>query len=353
MTTDTLSADPGAAEQALACARAALPHWGLQAASLRFVSARENIVFRADAPDDAAYALRIHRPGYHSLAELRSENAWTTALSDAGIDTPRPVPSLQGEPYVASPWPGESPRMVGLVAWIEGVPMWDALRAGGIDHPALMADIGALIARMHNQASDWRLPEGFTRPLLDADGLIGRQPWWGSFWDLPEYTQAQARLIEAARSRMHRQLLGHARGIDRFSIIHSDVLPQNVLLRQGRPVVFDFDDSAFGWHMYDLAVALIGFIQQDDFPVLRRALLHGYRRERALPDDGQALLSLLLVARQLVQIGWMNHRVRESLRISATQTISREALLRPRIINTLQTCTRLLDGEQPFPIPED
>ena len=40
------------------------------------------------------YALRIHRAGDDDLAELLAESAWTTALSNAGIPTPRPVPTL-------------------------------------------------------------------------------------------------------------------------------------------------------------------------------------------------------------------------------------------------------------------
>jgi len=41
-------------------------------------------VFRVDSEDGRAYALRVHRPGYHTLAELESEPHWTAALNEAG-----------------------------------------------------------------------------------------------------------------------------------------------------------------------------------------------------------------------------------------------------------------------------
>ena len=68
----------GPNRQAAHCARAALTHWGLSDAELAFASARENIVYRVDTRNGASFALRLHRPGYHSLPELRSENQWTT-----------------------------------------------------------------------------------------------------------------------------------------------------------------------------------------------------------------------------------------------------------------------------------
>ena len=66
----------------------AIGHFDVDAIASTFVSSSENIVYRIDARDGHRYALRVHRPGYHTLAELESENAWTRALSAAGVETP-------------------------------------------------------------------------------------------------------------------------------------------------------------------------------------------------------------------------------------------------------------------------
>ena len=72
---------------ARAIAETALPHWGLQPERMELVSRSENIVFRLETPN-GAHALRLHRPGYHTLAELESELQWTRALNAAGVQAP-------------------------------------------------------------------------------------------------------------------------------------------------------------------------------------------------------------------------------------------------------------------------
>ena len=47
----------------------ALTEWELEDARIQPVGISENITFRVDAVDKR-YVLRIHRPGYHTLAEL-------------------------------------------------------------------------------------------------------------------------------------------------------------------------------------------------------------------------------------------------------------------------------------------
>ena len=53
------------------------------------MSLAENVTYRVvDRRDGVAYALRLHRPWYHTLDELISERAWIRALADAGIAVP-------------------------------------------------------------------------------------------------------------------------------------------------------------------------------------------------------------------------------------------------------------------------
>jgi len=69
-----------------AVAERALPEWRLGETKTELISRSENVVFRVDTRDGKAYALRVHRPGYHTLAELESEPIWTAAghKADAG-----------------------------------------------------------------------------------------------------------------------------------------------------------------------------------------------------------------------------------------------------------------------------
>ncbi|MCZ6544604.1 MAG: phosphotransferase, partial [Chloroflexi bacterium] len=99
-----------------AIAQRALPHWDLQPARIKLISRSENTVFRIDTAGGRTYALRIHRPGYHTLPELESERHWTAALNDAGRD------------YVTISTTNGSPRrVVGLVDWVDGVSLRDVI----------------------------------------------------------------------------------------------------------------------------------------------------------------------------------------------------------------------------------
>ena len=79
----------------------------------------------------------------------------------------------------------------------------------------------------------------------------------------------------------------------------------------------DFDDCAFGWYAYDIAVAL--YHQQDSsrFDDLQRAFVRGYRTRRALGDDVVALIPMFLLVRGMAVIGWLDQRPE----IDVTRTI--------------------------------
>ncbi len=87
------------ADSYLRAAQFALAAWHLSATHIELVSHSENIVYRVYADDGARYALRLHRPGYHNLAELNSEQLWTAALAATGIDVPSAIPLPAGDYY--------------------------------------------------------------------------------------------------------------------------------------------------------------------------------------------------------------------------------------------------------------
>ena len=171
-----------------AIAEQSLPSWGLLPEAMDLVSRSENTVFRLEVPDGQRFALRIHRPGYHTLPELESELLWTQALNDAGIRVPVGVRTLDGPGYATIPTPdGESSRAVGLVNWLEGELLSSVIEdetdaTGAVDH---FHQIGRVLAAMNNQASAWAPPPAFTRHAFDVPGYVGEDPFWGRFWDIP------------------------------------------------------------------------------------------------------------------------------------------------------------------------
>lgn len=287
----------------------ALRQWDLGPAVAELVSQSENIVFRVDAEDGRKYVLRLHRPGYHSYAGLVSEQLWTTALQNAGIDVPVPRPTSTGEPYGQISVQGER-RFVGMLEWVDGATMRALVSTSDDDaqRAAWFTALGELLARLHEQASAWQPPANFSRHALDADGLMGEAPFWGPFWSAAVLTPGQREHFRTLRETIYAILSRLPRDPDGYSLIHADLHPGNVVVNGDRLHIIDFDDAAFGWHAYDFAVALKDYQDDPAFNTYQAALIDGYRRQRPISDDVLAHIPLFLLIRALNAIGWADAR---------------------------------------------
>jgi Ser/Thr protein kinase RdoA (MazF antagonist) len=299
----------------LPAAQQALAAFPVDPAGVELLHVAENVTWRVTGASGERYVLRLHRPGYHTLEELLAEREWIGALADAGIAVPRGIPTLQGDEYatVRVLATGEV-RHAGLAHWTEGEVLERLLAkaAGGVSDPALIdgwfGQLGLLIAAMHDQASRWRVPSGFTRHALDADGLMGQQPFWGRFWEHPSLGPVERRLLAQARARLHADLAALPRTTANWSMIHADLHPGNLLVHDGALAVIDFDDAGFGWHVYDLAVALRGYRDAPFFERISAALLQGYRSRRPLFESAAALIPKFILIRRLASLGWAMQR---------------------------------------------
>ena len=292
----------------------ALDHWQLQGSSLSLIKYRENAVFAVEAPNGLRVALRIHRHGYHSDAELRSELEWMQALSAAGVPVPASITSASGKQFEVVSAPGvPEPRQVDVFAWLDGNALGSA--EAGVSDTAAVRDnffcLGTLAARVHNQATGWTPPAGFTRHAWDRDGLVGEQPFWGRFWELPALQGDALNVIQKARRAVADGLEAYAarpRHEQRYSMIHADLVGENVLVDADGVRLIDFDDAGFGWHLFELATALYFDRGESHYDEAAAALIAGYRTERELTDEELAWLPLFTAARSFTYLGWVYTR---------------------------------------------
>ena len=314
-----------------------LRHWSLQGSDLQLVKYRENAVYRVDTPDGRRYALRIHRPGYHSGAALRSELEWMSALASKGIAVPEVIPAADGRLLVCEAHASvPEPRDIDLFAWIDGEPFGSVEEGLGdnaerIEH--LYSTLGEMAARLHNESSEWTPPAGFERHAWDRDGLVGEEPFWGRFWELELLTDEQRRLLEAVRDHIGMKLDGYDRSPRRYGLIHADFVPENLMVEGDRVRLIDFDDAGFGWHLFELATALYFIQEEPGYLVAKQALIEGYRRRRALSDDDLEDLELFLAARGCTYLGWIRSRQEtETARDLAPDLIRRACLQAERLL---------------------
>lgn len=278
-----------------------LSAWDLDGAEISLVAQRENIVFRVKGATGSQYALRLHRPGYQSRQMMLSELAWMRHLGAEGLIVPSPVPARSGTLLVDA-----DGYLADLLTWLAGKPM------GATGAPLDLADrqgtfrhIGRMMAKVHQISDLWVLPDGFQRNAWDIEGLLGEAPLWDRFWDNPGLSAAERERVMVVRDRLREDL--ESCDLD-YGLIHADMVRENVLINTGSLGLIDFDDSGFGFRLFDVATALLKNRSEPDFVDLRDALLNGYRSVR--PLDTSLLMQFTLI-RALTYLGWIISRMDE------------------------------------------
>ena len=294
------------AERLIELARAALTQWNGRFSDLELFKNRENAVFSVRREDGSRVALRVHRAGYHDDEALRSELFWMAELGRSGIAVPPVIRAADGSLFIHAEAPGvPEVRQVDMLGWLSGGPIG---ADGRLEKSEQFRRIGALAAQLHAHGEALPLPKGFTRHRWDEEGLIGADPLWGRFWELPALTDDDRALLLEAREQAREDLATFGKEDARFGMIHADLIRDNVLEHEGRLQAIDFDDCGFGWYLFELATILNATSGEPDYSRLREALLAGYRSVRPLPDADLDHLPLFQFLRATTYLGWLQTR---------------------------------------------
>ncbi|MES0824534.1 phosphotransferase enzyme family protein [Ruegeria sp. SCP11] len=280
----------------------ALSLWGFEGASCQLIAERENRVFRVDH-QGKAFALRLHRLGYRTDAELWSELEWMGALAKGGLHVPAPIASASGKfLHVVDG------IQIDILSWLSGAPVGKTGEFLEIaDRAGLFRGIGREMARMHVLTDAWTPPEGFTRCAWDRAGLVGEIPVWDRFWDNPTLSDEDRALFLKVREVADQELLRLESELD-YGLIHADLVRENVMFDGDKLQLIDFDDSGFGFRLFDLATTLLKNLDEPDYPELRAALIEGYKSVR---DIDTAALDLFVLLRSATYVGWIITRMEE------------------------------------------
>ena len=301
-------------------AKDSLSAWGLNDATLKLIKYRENAVFEV-RNGITKTALRVHRPGYHSNEALNSEILWMKALDASGIAVPNVIPTTSGALFVALPMGDIKQNLqVDLFEWIGGKQLGSI--EDGVEDPAdikaTYETIGGLAARVHNQSSKWMLPDNFQRHAWDEYGLASESHLWGKFWELEAGSASQTRLLKLCKDRLFADLSRLPKSAETFSLIHADIVPENLMVSGDQIKLIDFDDAGFGWHLFELATSLYFIMEKPYYEEAKTALFRGYKKHRTLNDDVHELLPLFFLARGMTYLGWVHTRKSSETAIELT-----------------------------------
>jgi Ser/Thr protein kinase RdoA (MazF antagonist) len=298
---------PGQKRRMRRLAQSALNAYDLSDTRLRFLRQAGNTLFRvmeasptlmgkADLYAPGQFLLRIHQPGYQTPAAVELELEWLASMCrDADLPVPEPVLTLDGRLTTEVDHLGiPGKRTCSLLRWVKG----RELEREEVQ-PRHYGALGELMARLHHHAAHWQPPAGLTKREYDWDGLFGKEGEGGipssEAWSLlpPEYVEPFEMISRKVKQVMDK--LG--KGPDVYGLIHGDLgMGANVLFWDGDVRVIDFDDSGFGYYIFDLSVVLEDSQDHQIRPQFRDALLDGYTRLRPLSEDQIGKLDLFLAA---------------------------------------------------------
>lgn len=281
-------------------AKEAAAHWNGRV--VRLLRDRENAVFELALPRGRA-ALRLHRQGYQNDSAIKSELWLMAALAADGLAVPAALPDRVGRLLV----PLSSGRLASAISWCEGSALGEAGVTFADPAPVVLSRhfaLGRLLAEFHDAVDRLTLPLDFVRPNWDRAGLVGEAPLWGRFWDHSKASPAQSATLAESVSFL-RDILTRP-DLGAIGIIHADVLRENVLVNKESLSLIDFDDSGFGYRLYDLGTVMSQNLYEPAFVDIRAALIDGYRTLRPAAAD---LVDAFTLARVCASVGWAAQRL--------------------------------------------
>jgi Ser/Thr protein kinase RdoA (MazF antagonist) len=277
------------------------PRWGAGTdVSVRLLTLSENATFLLEQPGKDPLVIRVHRPDYHSRAEIESELSWIQALQASHVvTTPALIPLDDGSLIASFDDQGQT-RYVVAFAFMPGKePDADANLIPGFEL------LGATSARLHQQASTWPLPTGFSRKTWNFDSAFGSQPLWGDWRAAPGLSAPDQSLLQRLCDQLQQRLAHYGASADRFGLVHADLRLANLLVNNDQLAVIDFDDCGFSWFMYDFAAAISFYETSPLVPDLQQAWLRGYRSVRPLADEHIQMIPDFILFRRLLLTAWV------------------------------------------------
>lgn len=265
-------------------AQAALRLYGLPLdARLVFLGESQNTTFQVELPQGSKFLLRLHvgidstnnmLTSWQAPAVIQSELVWLDALRrDTQLTVAQPVRNQADEWVTAIPDNLlHTPQYFTLLHWIEG------RHLDTPPTPTQARQVGTLLAQLHQHASQWQIPAGFTRPAHDEEQLQSALPPLQTLATQGIISVADYAMFQRATEEIQVVMSNLERTSETWGIIHADLHDGNYVVYADEVRPIDFARCGFGFYLYDIGLSL-GYLE----PHLHADFLEGYQTLRPLP----------------------------------------------------------------------
>jgi hypothetical protein len=173
-----------------------LKNYPIALQSLEFIHHGENTTYKVTARNHKKYLLRLHRNDYHSDAAIHEELNWLKALANStDLNIPNPVQSKNGI-YLEKQATDLMIRRGCVFEWTDGQFFEKSIR------PKHFHRLGEIISELHKSTKKRKT----IRRYWDTNGLIGKNPTFGSLSGLPFVSKRQQQIIDHASTTLQKIL---------------------------------------------------------------------------------------------------------------------------------------------------
>ena len=279
--------------------------WNLKNDEFELLAHRENITYKVYDLKGSPFVLRFHRKNYSDFDEIESELLWLKNLIDFGMNVPEPILSINNRLIEKI-----QDQFITLLEWQNGLPLSIIDKTKNNTFRSLVySNLGEALAELHLLSDKWVKPQNFNKRNWDINGLLGNIPIWDKFWKNPELTKDQSNKLFNLKKKYYSLFIKKENDLD-YGLIHADAVRDNVLVENsGKVSLIDFDDSGYGFRLFDIATILLHYINEKDFLNIKKNIIDGYLKKRDLDFK---YLNHFILFRSFTYIGWNISRINET-----------------------------------------
>lgn len=247
-------------------------------------------------------AMRVSRPGYHTLKETEAEIRWLDQIvREKTVPIARPIRCLDGQAVARVKANGQEYHIV-LCEYLEG----EAPDPDDGDRGFWwFKKIGETAAKLHLQTMNWEESRMLCRPVWDWEAILGVDGLFGNWRLCRELSGDERDLLSKTCEEIGRRLRLYGKKETNFGLIHTDLRAANLLGDGEILKVLDFDDCGFGWHLFDLASSFSFIEDRPQVPGWIRQWLDGYTRVLELKQQDYEMIPVFLMARRIQLLAWI------------------------------------------------
>ena len=275
-------------------AMAALEHYDLDVRQMSHLASLTNTLFKLKT-DWKDWVLRVCAPHWRTDLDLRSEILWLNALKSAGINTPVPLLTRNGETHVIIKIPEISiPLRCLIVSYQPGKLLGDQLTDTNL------YKMGILFAKLHAFSTSFTAPPEFT--TLKMDRILSRGEPNALFSGEKKLSREVWEVIPQVVDSVFQAYCRRYSDLSDLRVIHHDLHHDNITVYRGKLYPLDFEDTVWGFPVQDIAMAMLDLMEvvsEDEYGWLLEAFRAGYTSLLSWPEQYKGEMQAFQAGRML------------------------------------------------------